>query len=815
MPIRNLNASLDEMVEDLTRRHAKYLKNIKHSQLERLITRVKAESRIPPSFALNFASSQSSKSELPPSKPLPTTTAPPVSIPQASPSAPIIPVTPPRSLVTPPPYVPPPRVVSFASADSEDDGRSDDEIEESEKHTRGGPVPHVDGRINLNKLGDEDLAKVKEAMNEQFERNRVGKDDPEFQYDVKKSFGPPIEDNDWDEESDDGSILEPVSRPQQPASAAASTANAIPDHIPPAQQPLPAPTIQPASSLTAPRALPPMSSTPHTLAPLNPLANPPAPSKSPENDNKPTPRDRLFQATRLEDARDDSRGSADLGSILDLMSDDEDAVPLSSRSVKGSTSDLNRNLSGIPRSTSGLPHGNEGGKKDELSISEEEEHGVGSEVEDASYGSSDSDAEKEDGARSAPFGGKIEAKPALHAANTVPVVLKSDEGDADMQKLRTTITPMVSPATPTPVSTTILSPSSPAKPDELQQPHNEPPQSAHPAAQKPPATALRPGDDDIIDEDIDEEIIAELDGSQKDEEEDDDDFFRLPPKQSIHEPPSPTASQQAQTQVTESASLKQPTDMLASPPREASTAASTHLKAASPEPPQSKIATAEAPQAKVVSAEPVSLSRSSLLGALPPLSGMPKALPPLSAAGQLAAASHPVDKPTSHPNPAPPKGSLTGTRTFGDLESPSASQSDRSNDDGKDLFSDDDDVGSLLGSDGDDGGEYMPSSGLTTHARLAKDDNKALKPPTSLTHPTHPPAVSPTSPLSSSSKAAISPLPSSKAGPEQDDYSEDFGAGDTASDVSGGAGKGREFDDEDIVFSDDGFSVDAGSDGGF
>jgi hypothetical protein len=46
-------------------------------------------------------------------------------------------------------------------------------------------VPVVDVNQNLNKLDDNDLKKVKDAMNVQFEANRVKKDDPGFTYDVK------------------------------------------------------------------------------------------------------------------------------------------------------------------------------------------------------------------------------------------------------------------------------------------------------------------------------------------------------------------------------------------------------------------------------------------------------------------------------------------------------------------------------------------------------------------------------------------------------------------------------------------------------
>ncbi|KAJ3248624.1 Centrosomal protein of 19 kDa [Chytriomyces hyalinus] len=68
------------------------------------------------------------------------------------------------------------------------------------------PVMHessrIDGSLNLNKLGDDALSKVKSDMNFEFEKNRIKPGDAAFEYDVQKSFGPPVENNDWDQESE-------------------------------------------------------------------------------------------------------------------------------------------------------------------------------------------------------------------------------------------------------------------------------------------------------------------------------------------------------------------------------------------------------------------------------------------------------------------------------------------------------------------------------------------------------------------------------------------------------------------------------------
>ncbi|KAI8915879.1 CEP19-like protein-domain-containing protein [Gorgonomyces haynaldii] len=54
---------------------------------------------------------------------------------------------------------------------------------------------------NLNKLDDKLLAEVKKAMEIEFKKSKISKDDPQFQYDLRKEFGPATEPNEWD--SDD------------------------------------------------------------------------------------------------------------------------------------------------------------------------------------------------------------------------------------------------------------------------------------------------------------------------------------------------------------------------------------------------------------------------------------------------------------------------------------------------------------------------------------------------------------------------------------------------------------------------------------
>lgn len=77
-------------------------------------------------------------------------------------------------------------------------------------HLQGFSLEHslasfnVDPDEDLNKLGDEELARKKGKMEELFERNRRGKDDPDFVYDIEVDFTKNAEEIcSWDE-SDDG-----------------------------------------------------------------------------------------------------------------------------------------------------------------------------------------------------------------------------------------------------------------------------------------------------------------------------------------------------------------------------------------------------------------------------------------------------------------------------------------------------------------------------------------------------------------------------------------------------------------------------------
>lgn len=58
---------------------------------------------------------------------------------------------------------------------------------------------------DLNKLGDDELARKKGQMDTVFEKNRKKTEDPDFVYDVEVEFSASAKEKcSWDEESDDG-----------------------------------------------------------------------------------------------------------------------------------------------------------------------------------------------------------------------------------------------------------------------------------------------------------------------------------------------------------------------------------------------------------------------------------------------------------------------------------------------------------------------------------------------------------------------------------------------------------------------------------
>jgi hypothetical protein len=93
---------------------------------------------------------------------------------------------------------------------------------------------------NLNKLQDEELKKVKEVMDIDFKKNQVKKEDPGFQYDVKKDFGTPKEKSDWDSDSDEKpSNPKAVAVAPVPVPTDVKTVDVIPKTLVPLQKELP------------------------------------------------------------------------------------------------------------------------------------------------------------------------------------------------------------------------------------------------------------------------------------------------------------------------------------------------------------------------------------------------------------------------------------------------------------------------------------------------------------------------------------------------------------------------------------------------
>ncbi|XP_001633900.2 centrosomal protein of 19 kDa [Nematostella vectensis] len=69
--------------------------------------------------------------------------------------------------------------------------------------TENKPAAQVDPDKNLNKLGDDELNKVKAAMDIDFEKNRIRPGDEDFEYDKEVDFGDAGKiESGWDEEDD-------------------------------------------------------------------------------------------------------------------------------------------------------------------------------------------------------------------------------------------------------------------------------------------------------------------------------------------------------------------------------------------------------------------------------------------------------------------------------------------------------------------------------------------------------------------------------------------------------------------------------------
>ncbi|KAJ3307393.1 Centrosomal protein of 19 kDa [Kappamyces sp. JEL0829] len=107
--------------------------------------------------------------------------------------------------------------------------------------------PLADNAPNLNLVSDAELEKAKQLMDVDFVKNRIEKSSPDFQYDVKKDFGPAEEKCDWDS-SDDESLKAPPKK---------ETPSLVPEKSHGPLKPIAVPaTLKPLESLNKPEAVP-------------------------------------------------------------------------------------------------------------------------------------------------------------------------------------------------------------------------------------------------------------------------------------------------------------------------------------------------------------------------------------------------------------------------------------------------------------------------------------------------------------------------------------------------------------------------------
>ncbi|TPX62021.1 hypothetical protein SpCBS45565_g07099 [Spizellomyces sp. 'palustris'] len=196
MPLRGLDkTNVANVVRHIYDRHQQYLGTVKVEQVTRIVDRIYAEeveSGLQASQEPGNVPTQGLATEAPAW----LTKGPPL----VNLGSHLGALSPPKKLTPLASLQPPARELPAPSNSVEIEKKqpaADVEVE-----TVSAKAHHLDGNLDLNKLGDEDLAKIKKAMNGDFEKTRIKPSDPGYVYDVQKSFGPPVEDNDWDQESE-------------------------------------------------------------------------------------------------------------------------------------------------------------------------------------------------------------------------------------------------------------------------------------------------------------------------------------------------------------------------------------------------------------------------------------------------------------------------------------------------------------------------------------------------------------------------------------------------------------------------------------
>jgi hypothetical protein len=87
--------------------------------------------------------------------------------------------------------------------------------------------------VDYNKYSDFELKKAKEAMEIEFKNSQIKKESENYQYDVKKNFGPPTEKIGWDSDEDDTMPLKPLMEKKKSLTSS-SLANSAKDLASPA-----------------------------------------------------------------------------------------------------------------------------------------------------------------------------------------------------------------------------------------------------------------------------------------------------------------------------------------------------------------------------------------------------------------------------------------------------------------------------------------------------------------------------------------------------------------------------------------------------
>ncbi|KAI8586731.1 hypothetical protein BDZ88DRAFT_427926 [Geranomyces variabilis] len=234
MPLRKADRlTAGEIVTALRDRHAKYLRSVKVEQLKRLVELIQKHAKDPKATSIAMPAPKQAGKPVQETLVKETAGAPPPPLPKPSALLPLAGKRPDEDIAAAKTYASvaatstpavsvarpvtdvahkPPAVDAVAASQNAALGADWNAPQKMPAVLAPLPAvkatlpsiaaPVVDGTKDLNKVSEDELKRAKQAMNADFEKNHLKPGDKGFAYDVQKSFGPPTDPNDWDEDSD-------------------------------------------------------------------------------------------------------------------------------------------------------------------------------------------------------------------------------------------------------------------------------------------------------------------------------------------------------------------------------------------------------------------------------------------------------------------------------------------------------------------------------------------------------------------------------------------------------------------------------------